>query len=888
MKIHKDVPFYTYITIFLLLFISFSEYIYKKIANLKVVVRYIEESNGELITLYFVPITIMAFIYFYFIWINKHTKHDVIFLFIFIAFTVTRSELTIIFKPFPILIFYVITSLFLLGFFTKLMCRGKTDTDIDSFDIINNDSEITTLKDNKRDCFKYLLKSFMLIIETHTDHSLSISISGEWGSGKSSFLNLIKDELLTKKNNYKILEFYPWRCDSEENITITFFTLLADVVSSDRALSRSIQQYISVLVPESNTLTRIVHSFSHRLNQNDLYYDIETGLNKYKKKIIVFIDDLDRLEKDELLAVLKIIRNSGKFKNIIFISAIDRKQVSKITERDVIFLDKFFQHDRSIPRLGNMEKVIIFKQLFDNNKEILTNNGITYNDDVPISIIEQLSNIRDMKIYLSRLNIALIQQKSISNLCTKIIKNDSNYKFEYLDNLKMSYNSLSIASCIMVKYPELIRNDESYLEELKAFVSYPVNEEQYYKTNKELNIKSKNIYSKYLKDHIVKEFPEFELITSTKGVKYLFSELFRPNESKAISFDKNIPLYFDNYSNYSISELTILMYEFDCVVENIFNYTDENLKEIISASVFKFIRSDIFKNVYSSLLKEKSHTKKIRLLKLINFTVSLEISEDQDFYNNFYKDTQYGLFHLIDIYFDLESKEHTFDKSKGIDQLLDFLLNEKLNKLFEIDFPVRLFGRINQVNYPISVKLLLLFDAFIKNYYLKFDFVGKYFNKQEFTPSIIIDMFTNKDDLLNTFSEIFVDESFSERIKFIESFIDVHNKDSSIDVSEILLHLFSTNNEKLKKLYRDGKIYLNLMDLYPYDSNKITTFIYKILNKQRITTENLFLSLKNYFPTIFSEDLKKKKLDTILENLSQPDGIKAPIRKDSQGCWQFD
>lgn len=55
--------------------------------------------------------------------------------------------------------------------------------------------------------------------------------------------------------------------------------------------------------------------------------DISNELLHLKKKVFVVIDDVDRLDKDEVFEVLRLVRNTAKFCNIIFVVSMDEKYV---------------------------------------------------------------------------------------------------------------------------------------------------------------------------------------------------------------------------------------------------------------------------------------------------------------------------------------------------------------------------------------------------------------------------------------------------------------------------------------------------------------------------------------------------------------------------------
>lgn len=65
------------------------------------------------------------------------------------------------------------------------------------------------------------------------------------------------------------------------------------------------------------------------------------------KKVFVIIDDVDRLDKDEVFETLRLVRNTAKFSNVIFIVALDDKYViSQLGEKGISdgknYLEKIF------------------------------------------------------------------------------------------------------------------------------------------------------------------------------------------------------------------------------------------------------------------------------------------------------------------------------------------------------------------------------------------------------------------------------------------------------------------------------------------------------------------------------------------------------------------
>lgn len=60
------------------------------------------------------------------------------------------------------------------------------------------------------------------------ESSFTIGISGSWGSGKTSLINLIESELSDSKSHRlnvpEVLRFNPWRFNSQEQLLTEFLT----------------------------------------------------------------------------------------------------------------------------------------------------------------------------------------------------------------------------------------------------------------------------------------------------------------------------------------------------------------------------------------------------------------------------------------------------------------------------------------------------------------------------------------------------------------------------------------------------------------------------------------------------------------------------------------
>src|SRR5438132_8680983 len=62
------------------------------------------------------------------------------------------------------------------------------------------------------------------ILAWHGDESLTIAVSGDWGSGKTSLKNMVIEHLKEQGSAApEIVEFNPWKWDTQDKISSAFF-----------------------------------------------------------------------------------------------------------------------------------------------------------------------------------------------------------------------------------------------------------------------------------------------------------------------------------------------------------------------------------------------------------------------------------------------------------------------------------------------------------------------------------------------------------------------------------------------------------------------------------------------------------------------------------------
>lgn len=296
--------------------------------------------------------------------------------------------------------------------------------------------EIEDEKDDllNRDDFAHRLSQSITTYKS--EKSLTIGIMGSWGSGKSSLINLTVNHL--KKENNIIIRFSPWFFSNQENLFLQFFKLIIStlknkkdnenlferMITPKRMLFESpenpLKEYFNYIKDESLNGNFNIFEYSNDLESYDSikYHknQCKKYINDFKSKIIVILDDIDRLTNSEIAQVFTLVKSLADFDNFIYILSFDELIVTKAlnslnSEYKDDFIDKIINIPINIPKISEskIEELIRanIKPIYDNQLE---RNFKNYNNN--FKVIEKylkifIKNIRDLKRYQNILNFYL-------------------------------------------------------------------------------------------------------------------------------------------------------------------------------------------------------------------------------------------------------------------------------------------------------------------------------------------------------------------------------------------------------------------------------------------------------------------------------------------------
>lgn len=192
-----------------------------------------------------------------------------------------------------------------------------------------------------------------------------IGLQGEWGKGKTSYLNMMR-VAASQSNNVILVRINVWM-GNYENIAKNLLNTIANSID-DISIKMELRDYSKAIVDaDLSYLSKIVSFlFRNKTKQTEELFDtVSDRISHLDKIIIVQVDDLDRITKDELLHILKLIRNVANFKNTFFIVAYDPIYISQCFRSlgiDDGYLEKIFNIIYPLPTISEEQQINLVKR----------------------------------------------------------------------------------------------------------------------------------------------------------------------------------------------------------------------------------------------------------------------------------------------------------------------------------------------------------------------------------------------------------------------------------------------------------------------------------------------------------------------------------------------
>lgn len=295
---------------------------------------------------------------------------------------------------------------------------------------------------NRKSIIDYI---YTILRECNPRKSFVISVEGGWGSGKTTILKNVKQRLEDDENIIVIDEFNPWEYGSELAIVEEFFLHIKNNCKMNTnmfEINKAIRGLIQAVV-STNDDKMLGKLFSEWMDDKRAVEDNRKIINEelmlIDKKIIIYLDNLDRLDKEKLVFLIDLVSSVLNFNRIIYVLAFDGERVKKILEDeldiDYEYLEKIIQLEVNIPQISRVQLENIAKKAVAKSvRKYCPNEENVYLKFIHL-ILPHIKNLRQFKrIYNSVIIKSLMQNNNLSRLDSLILEYIKLYNYSlYLD-----------------------------------------------------------------------------------------------------------------------------------------------------------------------------------------------------------------------------------------------------------------------------------------------------------------------------------------------------------------------------------------------------------------------------------------------------------------------
>ncbi|WP_172172409.1 KAP family NTPase [Brevibacterium sp. CT2-23B] len=226
----------------------------------------------------------------------------------------------------------------------------------------------------------YARRAAELIGNVHSfDSSAVVGLSGPWGSGKTSLIHMVIEELRANGQNWSVSWFNPWATSDVTGLLSEFYASLTEALPAKKSknVKRALAVTASVAAPALDGIpvvgkpigeaVRLVRDkTSQPMPWQRAFAEASHQLRELEQPILIVIDDVDRLQGDELLTLLKVVRLLGRFSGVQYLLAYDEETLHRnLVGAGVVsdsgtaerFMEKIVQYPLYLPPLTEHQQL---------------------------------------------------------------------------------------------------------------------------------------------------------------------------------------------------------------------------------------------------------------------------------------------------------------------------------------------------------------------------------------------------------------------------------------------------------------------------------------------------------------------------------------------------
>lgn len=591
--------------------------------------------------------------------------------------------------------------------------------DLYNNDIIDNKVKYLLIDENDVD-YDFLHRDIIIehiynsILNVKADNSFVIGINGAWGSGKTTTVNIVKEKIKNNINNKDLIlnDFNPWIYDNPQNMMVGLLKSIlneADITSNPLEHEKIFKSLINVIFKKAGFDDTFVNNFFYNLDTVEKIKDeLDDFLEFNQKRVVLFVDNLERAEADNIIFLFKLIGQVFDLKRITYVIIYDEDRLKDIfsdkLKIDYHYIEKIIQQNISIPPiqqelLWNVCRVCIEKLLIFYGEKNL--------DEYRLIVNLIVSEVKDLRMLKRFLNTVVTETFAVLHYLSK-------YTLFALNTIKFFDENL---------YYNIYQNKRYFITTDKI---YDMNTRYMDINKKENNEKAKDLFDELIKNKN-KEYQEilsnmFIAVKRYLSGQDIINDRYEDIDYDLIRINKSIysGMYFDIYFSQSENEFLEIDKDIDDFIECINYIKDENLlyefirQKIISINIKYGISEYLWIDKFLSHIRKNINHSECLIVKALYENI-LELNDDMKAFEVSSKDkVKYFIARYL--------KKCALEK---FNKIVDLMKNDykKLNIIYNIRY---LFNNISSYDelkiLDINFKVLIInnvFDNLCKNILLR-------------------------------------------------------------------------------------------------------------------------------------------------------------------------
>jgi KAP family P-loop domain len=260
------------------------------------------------------------------------------------------------------------------------------------------------------------------------DEGLVVAVTGEWGSGKTSVINLALRPL-EQHVGYRVIHFNPWLFSGTPQLVEHFFAELRAQLGASgntrlKDIGEALERYGSTIdplrfVPGVEKAAALGRSLGRALKGSTQSVERQRSqlnglLSRHDELLVIVVDDIDRLRDEEVADVMRLVRLVADFPNTVYVLAFDADRVAQAVSSHGVedgreYIEKIVQVAHEVPTIAGEQLSNLLLERIGQATE-----GIAYRLDTPhwsrlyLTFRSYFETPRDVSRYCNHLRSPLV------------------------------------------------------------------------------------------------------------------------------------------------------------------------------------------------------------------------------------------------------------------------------------------------------------------------------------------------------------------------------------------------------------------------------------------------------------------------------------------------